>query len=234
MKDVFCSKKPSSTRSTGNLLSNRCLSRAPVLFEDRQGTVHRSCKVLVRNRVSVDSFSRNGKGKRGGRGTLKNAGVHSGGQMSIRTCSQCGKETDSGSTACPQCGSPIRPSSGGISRYLRGIAFSAIGIVLFVIVFSIIHSGKFAATSSKQDRETEAVQVSQQFIMRKLKAPWTAQFPSPAQTRVTKGENDQYTVNSYVEARTWEGAIQRKNYECVLRYEPEKGRWHLVKLTLEK
>jgi len=204
-----------------------------VLFEDRQGSVHRSCKVLVRNRVSVDSFSRNGKRNQGER-DAEQRGYPWWWQMSIRTCSQCGKQADSGSAACPQCGSPLGPSSAGISRYLRGIALSAIGIVLFVIVFSVIHSGKFAATSSRRDRGTEAVQVSQQFIMRKLKAPWTAQFPSPAQTRVTEGENGQYTVTSYVGARNWEGAIQRKHYECVLRYESGKGRWHLVKLTLEK
>ncbi|OPY90463.1 MAG: hypothetical protein A4E72_00629 [Syntrophus sp. PtaU1.Bin208] len=159
--------------------------------------------------------------------------------MSILNCSRCGTEVSNESGACPQCGNPVRPPSFREKyRYLVGIAILSICVLTFLIAYTLLYNVNLASKSPKrdisEDTSIEAVKVSQKFIMRKLKAPWTAKFPLPSQTKVIKGEDNQYTVNSYVEAQDWNGIIQRKSYECVVRYEPEKGRWYLVKHTIEK
>jgi len=106
--------------------------------------------------------------------------------------------------------------------------------MVFIVLFSLLHGRELAPKSATKDLSIEAVNVSQEFITRKLRIPFTAKFPIPSQARVTKIENNQYTIASYVEAKNSYGILLRKNYECIVRYEPDKDRWYQVKITVEK
>ena len=155
--------------------------------------------------------------------------------MSILNCSECGTQVNSESETCPQCGSPLRPHF--IQKkydYLRSVLIFAICMAIFLFVYSLIHGGKLTSKSAKLDISVEAVNACQEFVTRKLIIPFMAEFPEPSQARVTKSGNNQYMINSYVDAQNRDGDKIRKNYECIVKYEPEKDRWYLVKITLEK
>jgi len=151
--------------------------------------------------------------------------------MSILNCSKCGSQISSDVEKCPQCESPTR------KPFLQK-TMGCLGLVLifmvFIVLFSLLHGRELAPKSATKDLSIEAVNVSQEFITRKLRIPFTAKFPIPSQARVTKIENNQYTIASYVEAKNSYGILLRKNYECIVRYEPDKDRWYQVKITVEK
>jgi len=136
---------------------------------------------------------------------------------------------------CPQCGTPAeKPAMQKTFGYLGSIFILAVCMVMFLFVFTLLHGNKFSPRISAKNISIEAVNASREFVTRKLRSPFSAQFPLPAQVKVSKGENNQYTVISYVDARNFNGRMVRKHYECVLRYEPGKDRWSLVKVTFEK
>ena len=88
--------------------------------------------------------------------------------------------------------------------------------------------------SNTKNLSLEAVQTSQEFVLRKLITPSTAKFQTPSQARVTKTSDNQYVITSYVDAQDLSGASIRKNYECIFKYEPENSRWSLVEMNFEK
>jgi hypothetical protein len=155
--------------------------------------------------------------------------------MSLLNCSKCGAQVSSKAETCRQCGSPIRPLSIHKKYWFRGSIFLvALFIIMILVIFSLIHRKEITSKSSIKDISVEAVNASREFVARKLITPSTAKYPIPSQAKVTKSENNQYTVISYVDAQNSSGAMLRKNYECVVRYEPENDRWYLVKITIEK
>jgi len=151
--------------------------------------------------------------------------------MSILNCSKCVLQISSDVEKCPQCESPTR------KPFLQK-TMGCLGLVLifmvFIVLFSLLHGRELAPKSATKDLSIEAVNVSQEFITRKLRIPFTAKFPIPSQARVINGEKNQYKIISYVDAQNSYGKILRKNYECVVRYESEKDRWYLVKVTFGK
>jgi hypothetical protein len=150
-------------------------------------------------------------------------------------CSRCGFQTDSEIKKCPQCGASIRKTL--LPRkyeVLKAVLIFFACIVAFFSVYTFIHGGKLKPAATQQDISQEAVSAAQEFVSRKLIVRSTARFPHSSQARVAWEADNQYTINSYVEAQNRAGEMLKKNYECVLRYEPEKKRWHLVRVTIEK
>lgn len=156
--------------------------------------------------------------------------------MPLVHCSQCGSRISGETKACPRCGAPAGTTiPQGRYELLRSMFILTACIVMFILAYSLIHGGKFKhASSRKKDLSSQALLASQEIVSRKLILPSTARFPEPSQARVTQEEQNQFTIRSYVDAQNRAGETLRKNYECVVRYEPEKARWRLVKVTLEK
>jgi len=151
--------------------------------------------------------------------------------MSLFNCSQCGSQINSDTETCPQCGNPTK------KPFLQKTIGCLGLIIIFMIIgvlFSLLHGNELTSKSPDKDISLEAVKASQEYVTRKLRTPFTAKFPIPSQARVTKIENNQYTIASYVEAKNSYGILLRKNYECIVRYEPDKDRWYQVKITVEK
>lgn len=108
-------------------------------------------------------------------------------------------------------------------RFLVGVAvvFGAMAAVTIVLT-----SGNEGA----KDRSRSAVAACQEFVRRDLRAPATAEFPSPRLVPVEGNGDGPYTVTSSVDSQNGFGALVRSYFICTVQREGDN--WRLTRLTL--
>ena len=145
--------------------------------------------------------------------------------MALKKCKECGKEVSTKAKECPGCGAPIKQSSAG-----------AIGcLTLFILfVIAMIISKQSGSEREKNwqsyNESSMAYYMMQDFVEKRLKSPSTAEYPSFS-GRVKNLGNQEYQINSYVDAQNSFGATIRTRFSGRIK-QIGHDRWKLLSLNI--
>lgn len=152
--------------------------------------------------------------------------------METKKCPKCFTDIPSKATKCPNCQSDIR--SKRTSKIIWGLfLFSILSIIIF-------------ASSTEQSDTNYAVEANpvewagtyaQVYVTNSLKAPSTAKFGLITNNNITKLDNNDYRVSSYVDSQNGFGAMIRSNWEVLLNYKggdaKNAGNWEAKKIVID-
>lgn len=99
-----------------------------------------------------------------------------------------------------------------------------VGAVAIVLLIGIIGNQPTQETSPSYN----AWYACEQFILRSLKAPKTAEFESYSASNVRQVDDDEWVVSIYVDAQNGFGALIRSDFSCQVRKQDKE--WWLVSL----
>lgn len=116
------------------------------------------------------------------------------------------------------------------------------GALLLVAVVTLVTVAAFglnpgyesyATSNQRSPTRTEACLMAQDFVTQQLKAPASAQFPSPTTDNCqTAQDGNKWFVTSYVDAQNSYGALIRSDYGVEMNYKPSDSTWHLVDVAI--
>lgn len=99
--------------------------------------------------------------------------------------------------------------------------------MIWMAVVSLLNS-----CASVQHTDSEAWVKCKEFVVARLNAPSTADFPFPSSQYLTTLGEGKYRVRAYVDAENAFGGTVRMNYDCTTQWQPD-DRWTLERLDLE-
>ncbi len=160
-------------------------------------------------------------------------------------CGECGKEISPKAKSCPHCGAPVKElkSFSGCS--------TAIIVIVLLTLYGAYNEGlldgkpgdqKPATQSSHQtsgDGVTDklaAYDMMEKFVIKRLKSPSTAKFPSVWDDRdkhVRFVSDHTYIITSWVDSQNGFGAMIRTQFTGKIR-EGDNGEWQLLSLNLDE
>jgi hypothetical protein len=130
--------------------------------------------------------------------------------------------------------------SANSAQFAQGCA--GCGCLTFLVVGVLGLLLGFCASNLSPEQKKESARVMsfvqcQDFVKRRLKAPATASFPS-LDFSALKGNDDRYTVSSYVDAENSFGAKLRSKFVCTIKLVSPAGdladpaSWELIDLQM--
>ena len=157
------------------------------------------------------------------------------GNRGLAKCKSCGREVSKTAKSCPHCGQ--KDPGIGVKEMLMGLA-----VLIFISIAMVGWFGgesdsspRASPSSSSRDNSTMAYIQCKSHVIRRLKAPSTADFPFLDYSSSDVGGN-RYIVRSYVDAQNGFGAMLRNRYRCEIRYDggdsASSRSWTLVSLTM--
>lgn len=153
------------------------------------------------------------------------------GATATRLCPYCAEEINAAAKKCKHCreyltrdtGRREAPNSSAKPWYKPSKAASCL-IIFFVVCIVInqlspqIDRGRDANAGVSSAGEQQMIKAAQRGVLRVLKAPSTADFPSPAFSRheysITQISSDTFRVRGYVDAQNSFGAKLRREFEA--------------------
>lgn len=150
--------------------------------------------------------------------------------MGLTTCKLCKKGVNSKLKHCPFCGNRL-PS-------YKMIWIFAITVIVIVSIFSHKPSNIKISEQTpvidngwmQEDNSTLAYLMMQDFVEKTLKAPSTAKFPRRYDgPKIVKLKNQQYLIESWVDAQNSFGAMIRTRFTCIIK-QVDNDYWRLVSL----
>lgn len=169
----------------------------------------------------------------------------------MATCTQCGAPIplvpDQTSAACPACGTPYHvtntdagPQLGPVVRPPRK-RINCCGILVAIILgFALAWFGALAyGTYRMHDRALanpesaeNAYLITRDFVSEALVAPGSAEWCPLSKSKVTKGSNHRWTVESCVDSQNKFGALQRLDYTAEVQF--VDGQWQLLDIDIDE
>ena len=147
-------------------------------------------------------------------------------QKETKYCEHCGKEIDDKEVFCKHCGSKINEAKNEDKNKEEDHkpntkTKSIISIVVTLVIFAIIVGVAFTCCGggdSKSDKEghseVEAWVAAKIEVEDNLKSPKTASFPWSYEEYVTKINDNDFKVKSYVDSENSFGALVRTQFRC--------------------
>jgi len=135
--------------------------------------------------------------------------------MALIRCRECGQNISSNAANCPQCGAPIKESSGGISGWHVAILFIAVIVIGFVVsqnkspTISTINGGDVSHSDSGSE---VAINMAELFVRKSLVAPSTAKFCPHDEAKVVRLDDGCYIVTGWVDAQNSFSAMIRTDW----------------------
>ena len=153
--------------------------------------------------------------------------------MALIACPECKGQLSTDAKTCPHCGSKEHRESGWGSVFL-------VGFLLMIAVLSFFPGEKKDDSRSEvpskgRGNNTMAYIMMEGFVKNRLKSPSTAEFPGVFSGRidhVTALGNNQYRVDSWVDAQNAFGATIRTRFRGVITQKTADD-WELNSLKLE-
>jgi hypothetical protein len=112
-------------------------------------------------------------------------------------------------------------------------------VVVTALLSAVLPSSKGTGTTEPSDESIPAHIQCNEFVLKQLKAPSTADFPMMDYTAV-RGAGNLYIVKSYVDAQNSFGAKLRSNYLCTVKWigigdanDGDIRNWELVSLDID-
>ena len=156
-------------------------------------------------------------------------------QKETKYCEHCGKEIDDKEVFCKHCGSKINEAKNEDKNKEEDHkpntkTKSIISIVVTLVIFAIIVGVAFTCCGGgcggSEVKESghsiiEAWTAAQIEVERNLKSPSTAKYPWDAKEYVTKINDNDFKVRSYVDSENSFGATIRTNFSCTVEFTGE-------------
>ena len=151
-------------------------------------------------------------------------------------CEHCGKEIDDKEVFCKHCGSKINEAKNEDKNKeedykpntkTKSITSIVVTLVIFAIIVGVAFTccGGGCGGDSKSDKEghseVEAWVAAKIEVEDNLKSPKTASFPWSYEEYVTKINDNDFKVRSYVDSENSFGATIRTNFSCTVEFTGE-------------
>lgn len=175
----------------------------------------------------------------------------------MKKCAKCGEDNECDETACSGCGAVFAKVEEAISSgYERNkflvraahlaraseqekkggdlASIAALVVPIVVVVFAwktLFPADSGAAKKPVCGDESMAFVMSQKFVLRELKAPASAKFPSSAV--VTPVGGCAYSVAAWVDSQNGFGAMVRSDYHVIMESSADGRSWSARSLAIQ-
>lgn len=175
--------------------------------------------------------------------------------MALIKCKECGEKISKKAEACPHCGNPLKKKGGWTTvEWFTVIFVAPIGIFIVYGMFSLSTVNydyqdtapkKTTPSTSPAKQSTDwknqrgntrySYSIAQDFVKKQLKAPSTVKWPGIFESKdhVKSIGNQQYQIDSWVDAENSFGAMIRNHYVAVVKQTGEYE-WILVSLKFQE
>lgn len=149
--------------------------------------------------------------------------------MSLIKCPECKKEVSDSAESCPHCGYGIKPkpevkkeepkkSGPGCFTILIWTVLIIIGILVIGNIYNSYRNNGTQYSSSTTNDDIKAYRLSKEAVIKRLKAPGTAEFPGIIESKDHYKEVSygRFEINSWVDSQNSFGAMIRQNYSCTM------------------
>lgn len=176
----------------------------------------------------------------------------------MKRCAKCGEENRRDETTCESCGAVFSKVDEAISSgyernkflaraahlarssdqenkggFIASIVALAVPVVLVIFVWKTMFPIDDSASNKAGCGDgAMAFVMSQKFILRELKAPSSAKFPSSAV--VTKVGECSYSVAAWVDSQNGFGAIIRSDYHVIMEASRDGRSWSARRMSIEQ